>query len=72
LNTEPGVILGYQFLLRYDRSVCILIKTRPVASLGRERDRRVVWEGPKILNMSNTFFQGGLRHPEISCIHGRN
>jgi len=31
---------------------------RSVTSLGHQRGRRNVWEGPKFLNVFNTFFQG--------------
>jgi len=32
-----------------DRSVCVMIKSRPVTSLGHQKGR-VFWEGPKVLN----------------------
>jgi len=54
-------VIGYKFLLCPDRSVCILIKSRPVTSLGHQKGRRVFWEGPNFLNYVNTFFQGGRK-----------
>jgi len=51
-------VLGYEFLLCPDRSVRILIKSRPATSLGNRRGRRVFWE-PKCLNYVQHIFPKG-------------